>query len=71
MPRGLRLWIAFLLVPIGLAVPAALIALPPGWEVVGTTPTVEWGLLIVGYVFFAITTSGLCLASSFGTVFGI
>ena len=71
MPRGLRLWIAFLLVPIGLAVPAALIALPPGWEVVGTTPTVEWGLLIVGYVFFAITTSGLCLASSLGTVFGI
>ena len=71
MPRGLQLWIAFLLVPIGLAVPAALIALPPGWEVVGTTPTVEWGLLIVGYVFFAITTSGLCLASSLGTVFGI
>src|SRR3990170_1808654 len=71
MPRGLRLWIAILLVPICLAVPAALIALPPGWEVVGTTPTVEWGLLIVGYVFFAITTSGLCLASSLGTVFGI
>jgi len=71
MPRGLQLWIAFLLVLIGLAVPAALFALPPGWEVVGTTPTVEWGLLIVGYVFFAITTSGLCLASSLGTVFGI
>ena len=71
MPRGLQLWIAFLLVLIGLAVPAVLFALPPGWEVVGTTPTVEWGLLIVGYVFFAITTSGLCLASSLGTVFGI
>jgi molybdopterin-containing oxidoreductase family membrane subunit len=71
MPRSLQLWIAFLLVPIGLAVPAALLALPPGWEVLGTTPTVEWGLLIVGYVFFAITTSGLCLASSLGTVFGI
>jgi molybdopterin-containing oxidoreductase family membrane subunit len=28
-------------------------------------------LLIIGYVFFAITTSGLCLASSLGTVFGI
>lgn len=71
MPRGLQLWIAFLLGVIALTVPAALLALPPGWEVLGTTPTVEWGLLIVGYVFFAIMTSGLCLASSLGTVFGI
>jgi len=71
MPRGLRLWIGFLLAVLGLAVPAALLALPPGWEVLGTSPTFEWGLLIVGYVFFAITTSGLCLASSLGTVFGI
>jgi Ni/Fe-hydrogenase subunit HybB-like protein len=71
MPRGLRIWIGALLVVIGLAVPAALIALPPGWEVLGTSPSFEWGLLIVGYVFFAITTSGLCLASSLGTVFGI
>lgn len=71
MPRGLKLWFAALLAIIALAVPAALVALPPGWEVLGTSPTVEWGLLIVGYVFFAITTSGLCLASSLGTVFGI
>lgn len=71
MPRPLQLWIGFLLVVLGLAVPAALLALPPGWEVLGTTPTFEWGLLIIGYVFFAITTSGLCLASSLGTVFGI
>jgi molybdopterin-containing oxidoreductase family membrane subunit len=46
-------------------------ALFPGDKGIATTPTVEWGLLIVGYVFFAITTSGLCLASSLGTVFGI
>ncbi|HEX5591038.1 MAG TPA: NrfD/PsrC family molybdoenzyme membrane anchor subunit [Candidatus Limnocylindrales bacterium] len=71
MPRGLRLWFAFLLGVCGLAAIAALIALPPGWEVFGTTPSFEWGLLIIGYVFFAITTSGLCLASSLGTVFGI
>jgi len=71
MGRGLRIWIGGLVVLLGLAVPAALLALPPGWEVFGTTPTFEWGLLIVGYVFFAITTSGLCLASSLGTVFGI
>jgi Ni/Fe-hydrogenase subunit HybB-like protein len=71
MPRALRAWFALLLVLLGLAAVAALLALPPGWEVVGTTPSFEWGLLIVGYVFFAITTSGLCLASSLGTVFGI
>lgn len=71
MPRALRAWFALLLVLLGLAAVAALLALPPGWEVMGTTPSFEWGLLIVGYVFFAITTSGLCLASSLGTVFGI
>ncbi len=43
----------------------------PGWEVLGTSPSFEWGILITAYVFFAITTSGLCLASSLGTVFGI
>jgi len=71
MPVALRLWIAFLVAVIAVAGIAALIALPPGWEVLGTTPSFEWGLLIVGYVFFAIMTSGLCLASSLGTVFGI
>jgi Ni/Fe-hydrogenase subunit HybB-like protein len=71
MPRALRAWFAILLVLLGLAAVAALIALPPGWEVFGTSPSFEWGLLIVGYVFFAIMTSGLCLASSLGTVFGI
>jgi len=71
MPRPLQIWLAFLLGVLALVVPAALASLPPGWEVMGTTPTFEWGLLIVGYVFFAITTSGLCLASSLGTVFGI
>jgi molybdopterin-containing oxidoreductase family membrane subunit len=71
MSIGLRLWFAFLLGILGLTAIAALIALPPGWEVFGTTPSFEWGLLIIGYVFFAIMTSGLCLASSLGTVFGI
>lgn len=71
MPVPLRAWLAFLLAVLGLTGIAALVALPPGWEVLGTTPSFEWGLLIVGYVFFAIMTSGLCLASSLGTVFGI
>ncbi len=71
MSLALRLWLAGLSAVIAVAAVAALIALPPGWEVFGTSPSFEWGLLIVGYVFFAIMTSGLCLASSLGTVFGI
>ncbi len=70
-PRPLRIWIAFLLVLCLIGAFGALLSLPPGWEVLGTSPTFEWGLLITAYVFFAITTSGLCLASSLGTVFNI
>ena len=70
-PRPLKLWFALLAVLCLVGAVGAIIALPAGWEVLGTTPTFEWGVLITGYVFFAITTSGLCLASSLGTVFGI
>ncbi len=71
MPRGLKAWFAFLLALCAIGAVGALLALPPGWEVLGTSPSFEWGILITAYVFFAITTSGLCLASSLGTVFGI
>jgi Ni/Fe-hydrogenase subunit HybB-like protein len=71
MSHGLRLWLAGLIAVMAVAAVAALIALPPGWEVFGTSPSFEWGLMIVGYVFFAVMTSGLCLSSSLGTVFGI
>jgi Ni/Fe-hydrogenase subunit HybB-like protein len=70
-PRPLKLWFALLTVLCLVGAVGAVIALPPGWEVLGTTPSFEWGILITGYVFFAVTTSGLCLASSLGTVFGI
>jgi Ni/Fe-hydrogenase subunit HybB-like protein len=71
MPIALRAWFGILFAVLAVFALAALVALPPGWEVFGTSPSFEWGLLIVGYVFFAIMTSGLCLASSLGTVFGI
>jgi Ni/Fe-hydrogenase subunit HybB-like protein len=66
-----RLWMGFLLAVLACFAVCAVIALPPGWEVTGTTPPFEWGLFIIGYVFFAIMTSGLCLSASLGTVFGI
>jgi Ni/Fe-hydrogenase subunit HybB-like protein len=70
--RPLRVWLGVLtlLMLIG-AAGAVRSVFFPGDKGLGTTATFEWGLLIIGYVFFAITTSGLCLASSLGTVFGI
>jgi len=71
MSTPFRAWLGILAVGLAIGGVAALVALPPGWEVMGTSPTVEWGLLIVGYAAFAVATSGLCLTSSLGTVFGI
>lgn len=71
MSTATRVWYGLLSAGLLIGAVSALLALPPGWEVMGTSPSYEWGLLIVGYVFFAIMTSGLCLASSLGTVFGI
>jgi Ni/Fe-hydrogenase subunit HybB-like protein len=71
MSVATRVWYALLSAGLVIGALTALLALPPGWEVMGTSPSIEWGMLIVGYVFFAIMTSGLCLASSLGTVFGI
>ncbi len=71
LTRSLWLWFGFLGVLVLFGAVGAARSLFPGDKGLGTTPTAEWGLLIVGYVFFAITTSGLCLASSLGTVLGI
>jgi molybdopterin-containing oxidoreductase family membrane subunit len=70
-PAALKAWVGLLLVLCAVGAVGAVLALPPGWEVLGTSPSFEWGILITAYVFFAITTSGLCLASSLGTVFGV
>ncbi|HLO36601.1 MAG TPA: NrfD/PsrC family molybdoenzyme membrane anchor subunit [Candidatus Deferrimicrobium sp.] len=70
-PRALKAWYSLLLVLMGFGAVGAALTIQPGTEVFGTTPSFEWGILIVAYVFFAIITSGLCLGSSLGTVFGI
>jgi Ni/Fe-hydrogenase subunit HybB-like protein len=36
----------------------------------GLTREVPWGLLIAAYVFFVVTSTGLCMVSSIGHVFG-
>ncbi len=70
-PVPLKAWLGFLTVLVAIGAIGALVAIPPGDEVLGTSPAFEWGTLIAMYVFFVVTTSGLCLASSLGTVFGI
>lgn len=40
-------------------------------HVYGVTREVPWGMLIAAYVFFVVTSTGLCLVSSIGHVFGV
>lgn len=40
-------------------------------HVYGVSREVPWGLLIAVYVFFVVTSTGLCLVSSIGHVFGV
>jgi molybdopterin-containing oxidoreductase family membrane subunit len=68
---GLRRWFAALTVLALVGAGAAVLTVPPGAENFGTTPSFEWGMLIATYVFLVVTTSGLCLVSSLGMVFGI
>lgn len=37
----------------------------------GVTREVPWGLMLAAYVFFVVTSTGLCLVSSIGHVFGM
>ncbi|MGC9109758.1 MAG: NrfD/PsrC family molybdoenzyme membrane anchor subunit [Caldimicrobium sp.] len=37
----------------------------------GITREIPWGILISGYVFFVVTSTGLCIVSSIGDVFGV
>ncbi|MFZ5774219.1 MAG: NrfD/PsrC family molybdoenzyme membrane anchor subunit [Thermodesulfobacteriota bacterium] len=55
-----------------LALAAGLHALYIGHDhAYGVTREVPWGLLIAAYVFFVVTSTGLCLVSSIGHVFGV
>ena len=37
----------------------------------GVTREVPWGMMLAAYVFFVVTSTGLCLVSSIGHVFGV
>ena len=58
-----------LLLLVGVA--SGLYSLYVGHEhVFGTSREVPWGILVATYVFFVITSTGLCIVSSLGHVFG-
>lgn len=40
-------------------------------EAYGVTREVPWGILIATYIFFVVTSTGLCIVSSIGHVFGV
>jgi molybdopterin-containing oxidoreductase family membrane subunit len=66
--RGVQLVLAVLT---ALGVVAGAIAWKEGHHVLGTTAELPWGLLIATYVFFVVSSTGLCLVSSLGHVFGV
>ena len=50
----------------------ALDAIRTGYhEAYATTREIPWGILISTYVFFVVTSTGLCIVSSIGHVFGV
>jgi len=67
--RGKRI-AAVLLVIALLGAVGAVTALLHGHHAMGTTSEVPWGVLIATYVYFVVSSTGLCLVSSLGHVFG-
>ena len=58
--RGKRLLLGLFVRALAGAV-AALVALLRGHHVMGTTSEISWGVLIATYVFFVVSSTGLCV----------
>ncbi|KAB2890322.1 MAG: hypothetical protein F9K32_09135 [Desulfobulbaceae bacterium] len=70
--KNLFVPIALLALFTGIGISFAIHALFVGHDhVFGTTREVPWGILITPYVFFACLSTGICIISSLGQVFGI
>jgi molybdopterin-containing oxidoreductase family membrane subunit len=64
-------WIAVIATGILIGLYGAAMLLIKGHVVMGTTDQLPWGILVPAYVFFVVTSTGLCMVSSLGHVFGI
>ncbi|MFZ5446827.1 MAG: NrfD/PsrC family molybdoenzyme membrane anchor subunit [Myxococcota bacterium] len=67
--RGKRLLQFFLVLMLAGLVAGATAMIKHG-HVMGTTSEISWGVLIATYVYLAVSSTGLCLVSSLGHVFG-
>ncbi|MDK2822917.1 MAG: hypothetical protein PWQ67_1946 [Clostridia bacterium] len=63
-------WLLISLLLIGIGAIGAINVLLHGEHVLGINNQVPWGILIAGYVFFAVSSTGVGLISSLGHVFG-
>jgi len=69
---SLPLWLGLLSIGVLIGVAGALNVLINGHaQVYNVTREVPWGILIATYVFLVVSSTGLCLLSSLGHVFGI
>lgn len=64
-------WVLFLLFLLGLGLYAIVIRFTQFEESLGVSQWMQWGILISTYVFFAVTSTGIAIISSFGHIFGI
>ncbi len=67
-----NVWIALLAAVTAVGFYAIILGFIQGHEVTFNTSTgVPWGMLISAYVFFVVSSTGMCLVSSLGHVFGM
>ncbi len=69
--KGYYVWLAISTALLTAGIAAGLHAFVVGYgHIYNVTREVPWGILISTYVFFVVTSTGLCLVSSIGHVFG-
>lgn len=66
-----KTWMIISSIMIVLGVIGGVLIVMNGEAAMGTTDRVPWGAMIGAYVFFVVSSTGLCLVSSLGHVFGI
>lgn len=64
-------WLAFFGLLLAVGAVGAVTVLVKGHHALGTSDFIPWGILIAAYVFFAVCSTGLCLVSCLGHVFGV
>jgi molybdopterin-containing oxidoreductase family membrane subunit len=64
------IWISVLLATVVLGVYAVLVSFIEGMEVLEFNLSIPWSMMISTYVFFVVSSTGLCIVTSLGHVFG-